>query len=81
MGHEQRDAYRSLNKKLNKSKLTFSSGFCTACSSSVVVGVYKMKTWFDHGLLSYDKFLKRHRPSRREGGISNMVGEIFSFLR
>lgn len=76
MCHEQRDAYRSLNKK---SKSTFSSGFCMACS--VVVGVYKMKTWFDHGLLSYDKFLKRHRPSRREGGISNTVGEILSFLR
>lgn len=48
-----------------------------AYSSSVVFGVYEMKTWFDHGLLSYDKFLKRHRPSRREGGLSNMVGEIF----
>lgn len=81
MGHKQRSTYRSLNKKLNKSKLTFSSGLCMASSSSVVFGVYKMKTWFDHGLLSYDKFLKRHRPSGREGGISNMVGEMFSFLR
>lgn len=53
-------------------------------SSSVVFGVYKMKVLVSSqafGWLFHDKFLKRHRHSRREGRVDHIIDEIFSFLR